>query len=79
MENRVTFNEELCKSCSLCVKVCPTNIIILADFINKKGYRPATVLDQNSCISCVMCAQICPDSVITVYRPGKKKKKVSLS
>lgn len=73
MENRVTFQEDYCKSCSLCVNVCPTEIIFLADQLNGKGYRPATVTDQESCISCMKCAQICPDSVITVYRPKRKR------
>lgn len=73
MEKRVVFNEDICKSCSLCINVCPTNVIFLADYLNGKGYRPASVIEQEKCISCAKCAQICPDSVITVYRPEKKK------
>lgn len=71
LEKRVVFNEEICKSCSLCVQVCPTNVIFLSDYLNGKGYRPAAVVDQEHCISCAKCAQICPDSVIAVYRPVK--------
>ena len=71
MEKRVVFDEELCKSCGLCVKKCPTNVIFLSDFLNGKGYRPATVIDQEHCISCAKCGQICPDSVISVFRPVK--------
>ncbi|MFV9510767.1 4Fe-4S binding protein [Tepidibacillus sp. LV47] len=73
MEVRVVFNEEICKGCGLCVSVCPTEIIFLADQLNKKGYRPATVVDQDKCISCAACGRICPDAVITVYRPTKNK------
>lgn len=73
MEKRVIFDEDICKGCGLCVSVCPTNIIFLAEHINGKGYRPATVVDQDQCISCASCARICPDSVITVYRPSKNK------
>lgn len=76
MDSRVIFQENICKSCSLCINVCPTNIIFLADYLNGKGYRPAKVIDQENCISCAKCAQICPDSVITVYRPEKKKQSV---
>jgi 2-oxoglutarate ferredoxin oxidoreductase subunit delta len=71
LEKRVIFKEEICKSCGLCVQVCPTNIIFLADYLNGKGYRPASVLNQEKCISCAKCAQICPDSVISVYKPVK--------
>ncbi len=77
MESRVIFKEDICKGCSLCVSVCPTNVIFLADRINGKGYRPATVTDQENCISCGSCARICPDSVISVYRPDKKDKSAS--
>jgi 2-oxoglutarate ferredoxin oxidoreductase subunit delta len=76
LEKKVIFNEEICKSCSLCVEVCPTNVIFLADYLNGKGYRPATVLDQEKCISCAKCGQICPDTVITVFRPVKKEQLV---
>jgi len=73
MESRVIFNENICKGCGLCVSVCPTDIIFLADYLNGKGYRPASVVDQDKCISCAACGRICPDGVITVYRPSKKK------
>jgi 2-oxoglutarate ferredoxin oxidoreductase subunit delta len=71
LEKRVIFKEEACKSCGLCVQVCPTNIIFLADYLNGKGYRPASVINQEKCISCAKCAQICPDSAISVYKPVK--------
>lgn len=73
MEQKVIFNESYCKSCSLCIGVCPVNIIFLSDRLNTKGYRPASVVEQEKCISCAKCGQICPDGVISVYRPVKKK------
>jgi 2-oxoglutarate ferredoxin oxidoreductase subunit delta len=71
LDKRVVFNEDICKSCGLCVQVCPTNVIFLADYLNGKGYRPAAVTNQEQCISCAKCAQICPDCVISVYRQVK--------
>ena len=76
MEKRVVFNEDICKSCGLCIQVCPTNVIFLADYLNGKGYRAADVTNQDNCISCAKCAQICPDSVISVYRPVKVRQTV---
>ncbi len=73
MEKRVEFKEDLCKGCGLCVNFCPKNIIFFSDHLNTKGYRPATVVDQEACISCGACAQVCPDLVITVFRPERKK------
>lgn len=66
---KVTFNEELCKGCGLCVKACPKGIIALKkDKINAKGYHPAEVVDSEKCIGCAFCATMCPDTVITVER-----------
>ena len=66
---KVTFNEERCKGCGLCVTACPKGIVSLAkDKINAKGYHPAGVSEQEKCIGCASCALMCPDTVITVER-----------
>ncbi|MDF2557702.1 MAG: 2-oxoacid:ferredoxin oxidoreductase subunit delta [Bacillales bacterium] len=72
MEERVIFSKDYCKSCGLCVRVCPTNVIFIGKDLNTLGYRAATVENQDGCISCGKCAQICPDLVISVYRPERK-------
>ncbi|NLK39506.1 MAG: 4Fe-4S binding protein [Clostridiales bacterium] len=67
--NKVTFNVDLCKGCGLCVSVCPKKILVLAqDTLNKKGFHPAQIIDQEKCIGCAMCAQMCPDVIITVEK-----------
>lgn len=67
--NKVTFNEDLCKGCGLCVSVCPRKIIALDhEKLNKKGYYPAGVIDMSKCIACAMCATMCPDVVIKVEK-----------
>ncbi len=68
-KGKVTFSEEKCKGCELCVFVCPKKIISLnIDKINSKGFNPAYVTDQEQCIACGNCAIMCPDSVIKVER-----------
>ena len=67
--NKVTFNVDLCKGCGLCVQACPKKIIALSnDTLNKKGYHPASITDQEKCIACAMCASMCPDVVIKVEK-----------
>lgn len=65
---KVTFNEERCKGCGLCITACPKQIIHFSDKINGKGFKPATVSDMESCIGCASCALMCPDCVIEVER-----------
>ena len=65
----LTFREDYCKGCSLCVDVCPKKILVLdAGRVNAKGYNPISCADEGACVSCGICAVICPDSVIKVVR-----------
>jgi 2-oxoglutarate ferredoxin oxidoreductase subunit delta len=66
---KVTFSNELCKGCGLCVVACPKKIVALsADNINAKGFQTAEVTDMNACIACAFCAIMCPDVVIQVEK-----------
>ena len=67
-KGKVEFKEELCKSCGLCVEVCPVHILALSDGINSNGYHPAYCIDMDKCIACKACSTICPDIVITVFK-----------
>ncbi|MDR3314006.1 MAG: 4Fe-4S binding protein [Oscillospiraceae bacterium] len=65
----VTFREDLCKGCGLCVEACPKKIVLLAaGRLNAKGYHPAQVERMEECIGCAFCAAMCPDCVITVEK-----------
>ena len=65
----VSFREDRCKGCGLCVAVCPKKIITLrSDILNAKGFHPAGIEEMDKCIGCASCAIMCPDSVIEVER-----------
>ena len=71
MSAKITFNSDRCKGCELCTTVCPKHIVVIdATKINRKGYHPATVReeDMEKCVACASCAKICPDSIITVEK-----------
>ncbi len=66
---KVTFSEDLCKGCGLCVTACPKGIVKLAETrLNVKGHHPAEITDQALCIACAFCATMCPDCVIKVEK-----------
>ena len=66
---KLTFENETCKGCLLCVEVCPKNILALdLEQLNAKGYNPLLCTDIDACTGCAMCARICPDSVIKIER-----------
>lgn len=67
--SKVTFDEDRCKGCGLCVEACPKKIIVLLDDrINSKGFHPAGITDMGACIACAFCATMCPDTVIRIER-----------
>lgn len=68
----VTFREERCKGCELCISVCPEKIIVLAEHYNAMGFHPATVVEIDKCKACAICARMCPDVVIEVVKEEKQ-------
>ncbi len=71
----VILDEDRCKGCSLCVPVCPRQILELAtNRFNAKGYPPITVTDMDSCTGCGYCAIVCPDVVFRIYKRKRQPK-----
>ena len=60
-----------CKSCELCVAVCPKKIIKISDQKNELGFRLAECSDEAACTGCLACAQVCPDVAIEITRKEK--------
>jgi 2-oxoglutarate ferredoxin oxidoreductase subunit delta len=56
----LVINRDWCKSCGICVKYCPTQVLEL-DRQDK-----ATAVRPEDCICCRMCELRCPDLAIEV-------------
>lgn len=66
---KLTFQEELCKGCGLCVSACPKGLLRLCKTrLNQKGHTPVELTDEAACVGCAFCATMCPDCVITVEK-----------
>ena len=63
----VKIDETLCKGCSLCVSVCPSETLSISVMSNIKGYFPAVQHAPDSCTGCNKCATMCPEIAIEVF------------
>lgn len=72
----IEFREDRCKGCSLCMTVCPKQIITMSPRFNTSGYKVVEVLEEHldQCTSCAACALICPDCAV-LLGPRKRRKK----
>jgi len=64
----VKFEDIRCKSCGICVEMCPKACLVISEKINAKGYKIASITSQDQCVSCGICNTVCPDVAITVYK-----------
>ena len=64
----VYIDTNLCKSCQICISVCPKNVFALSGQVNKKGYNYVQEVNQEDCIACKSCERSCPDLAIYVER-----------
>jgi 2-oxoglutarate ferredoxin oxidoreductase subunit delta len=60
------IDEERCKGCSLCVAVCPKDVLEISTEVSPKGYFPAFQARPEDCIFCATCCRMCPDVAITI-------------
>lgn len=65
---KITVDVDLCKSCKLCIAVCPKNLLEVGTVTNSKGYYTIVQKNEEECIGCKLCGIMCPDSAITVYK-----------
>ncbi len=61
----IKLDKTKCKSCYLCIDVCPKGCIKKSDEIGKTGEVTAEFKDsENKCLGCAQCAIVCPEIAI---------------
>lgn len=58
---RVTVNEQRCRSCGICIDLCPEKVLIA-----EKPLLKAKVVDLPACTGCRVCEWLCTDWAINV-------------
>lgn len=65
---KVEVVSELCKSCGLCLNVCPKQVLKIGEKANRKGYYFVEVASPDQCIGCALCGIVCPDIALKIYK-----------
>ena len=66
----IEIDTSKCKSCYLCIDVCPKKLIKKSDTIGKTGEAVVEFMDnKNECLACKQCAMVCPDlAIVNIYK-----------
>lgn len=74
--SKIYILREACKGvvdCGICIYVCPRDVLGKSDVLNRKGFFPPEVVDEDVCTQCENCMIFCPDMAIVVEkRKGKR-------
>jgi 2-oxoglutarate ferredoxin oxidoreductase subunit delta len=69
------IDSERCKGCSLCVNVCPKNVLEITNKVNAKGHFPVFQARPEDCIKCTLCCTMCPDVAINIVETQEETTK----
>ena len=62
----VRIVECYCKGCGLCVSVCKTGALRMADDVTPAGFHLVEVVDVTLCTACGHCAAMCPEAAFEI-------------
>ncbi|MEM3641065.1 MAG: 4Fe-4S binding protein [Candidatus Bathyarchaeia archaeon] len=62
----IIINEELCKGCSICIKLCPMKVLDRSNDLSPKGVYLPVVIQEDKCTGCRICEEHCPDMAIFI-------------
>lgn len=64
----IEINHAWCKTCYICIELCPKKVFSKGNHVSKKGTLPVKLTNSEACIGCMECELLCPDHAITVKK-----------
>jgi 2-oxoglutarate ferredoxin oxidoreductase subunit delta len=68
IRGEVIVDRERCKGCYFCVEFCPTDVLVMSEDFNLKGYHFPEIAAADKCTGCGLCGAYCPDFAIFGHR-----------
>ena len=69
----LVVNETWCKGCRVCVDLCPTHVLEMAEAPDRWEGAIVKVVNMEVCNGCGICEAECPDFAITSFAPARGK------
>jgi len=63
--SKIVIEADRCKSCGICVEICPRAALSISGTAGRTGYAPV-VVDDDKCTGCGICYTMCPDTVFEI-------------
>lgn len=64
LRGEVYIDQQRCKGCGFCVEFCPTDVLMMSEDYNAKGYHTPVAVKIENCTGCNLCGLYCPDFAI---------------
>ena len=71
----IIIDDQFCKGCNLCIRVCPNRVFDQGNELSERGYLPPAISRPERCANfkrktrknavCEMCVLTCPDQAIS--------------
>ncbi|MEO0252020.1 MAG: 4Fe-4S binding protein [candidate division WOR-3 bacterium] len=62
----IEINQDWCKGCYICVKICPKQVFTISEKESFRGFKEVIPSYEDNCIGCLQCENMCPDFAIEV-------------
>jgi 2-oxoglutarate ferredoxin oxidoreductase subunit delta len=65
---KVLVNEELCKGCGICMRLCPMKVLEKSSELSQRGVYIPIPTGKDKCTGCRICEYYCPDLAIYIEK-----------